>query len=251
MQLLLLANELKLQGLSITDHDTLSAYTPELFAASKDLGVELLVGVELSTEYNGKPVHLLGYGIDLSFSPFFQFVESIRERRVERNRAILKKLKNFGIELNEEELQAETVGRPHIAKVLVDRGIVSSIQEAFQRYLRDGAPCAVTGFRISPAEAIQEVKKAKGKAVLAHPHFYPKGKFLKELLNLPWDGVECYYSLLSKEMEKPWVDLAKKRGWIATGGSDYHGSLKPHLSLGASWVGKETFDALKSCDKKN
>ncbi|MBI3901128.1 MAG: PHP domain-containing protein, partial [Chlamydiia bacterium] len=228
----------------ITDHDTLAAYTPELFEVSKSLGIELLVGVELSTEYQGVPVHLLGYAIELASSSFSCFLKSIREKRVERNRAILKRLKNLNIELDEKMLQGETIGRPHIAKALMDLGVVSSVQEAFQCYLKDGASCAVSGFRTTPAEAIQEIKRAGGKAVLAHPHFYPKGRFLKGLLNFPWDGIECYYSLLHKERELPWVELTKKKGWIVTGGSDYHGSLKPQLSLGASWVGRESFDAL-------
>lgn len=254
LELLRLAKEAGLQGLSITDHDTIDAYTPELFQEAKRLSIELLTGVELSTELGVHSVHLLGYGFPVDSPSFRSFLERMQEGRQERNRKILKKLQGKKMAITEEELLAfaarkrekRSIGRPHIAELLVEKRYVTSTQEAFALYLREGASCYAPGGRISPEEAIQALHEAKGKAVLAHPHFLPKGALLKQLLHLPFDGIECYYGRLSEELELPWVELAKERGFLATGGSDYHGALKPHIPLGASWVNRATFDSLRN-----
>lgn len=251
--LLQIAKKASLSGLSITDHDTVDAYTPELFAEAAKLGIELLPGVEISSQLDDATVHVLGYGFDLHNDLFHQFLREILSARDERNRAILKKLAAKGMLITEEELKTfaprRTVGRPHIAELLVKKGYVSSSRDAFQLYLKESASCYVPGFKQKPQEVIAVIHKAGGKAVLAHPHFFKKQNFVKKLLDMPFDGVECYYSLLAKEMEAPWVKIAGEKNLIATGGSDYHGVLKPQIPLGCSWVGRETFEALLSCAK--
>ncbi|MBM3184597.1 MAG: PHP domain-containing protein [Chlamydiae bacterium] len=235
-----------LKGLSITDHDTIEAYTDSLFQKAKEVDLRLLPGVEMSSEWEGLPVHILGYGFDLNSLNFHAFLKEIQTRRIERNRAILKKLADRNMKIEEEELShigMHIIGRPHIAKLLVQKRYVSSTQQAFDLYLKDGGSCYVLGFKVTPKETILEIQKANGKAVLAHPHFYKKKHFVNELLDLPFDGIECYYGNLPENLEKPWLDLAKKKGWIATGGSDYHGSFK-EIPLGASWVNEDTFNAL-------
>lgn len=251
-ELLTKAKEIGLKGLSITDHDTIEAYTPGLFSQAEDLGIRLLSGIEISSEMNDSVVHILGYGFDLHSESFLLFLYQMQKRRAERNRAIIKKLQDRRIPITEEELvllarkseKKKTIGRPHIAELLVQKGVVSSHQEAFDRYLKEGAMCYVAGFKFTPLDAIQAIHQAHGKAVLAHPHFLKKGRLLRTLLGLPFDGVECYYAHLQKELEAPWIQIAKTKGWIATGGSDYHGSFKPRISLGASWVGLATFEHL-------
>lgn len=253
-QILDKAKEIGLHGLSITDHDTIEAYTPELFSRAEDRGIRLLPGIEISSELNDSVVHILGYGFDLHSDSFRSFLAEMQTRRNERNRALLKKLQERHIQVTEEELfgiarkaeKKKTIGRPHIAELLVQKGVVSTHQEAFDRYLKEGAMCYVPGFKFTPGDAVDAIQKAKGKAVLAHPHFLKKGRFLRALLSLPFDGIECYYAHLPKELEAPWLKLAKERGWIATGGSDYHGSFKPKISLGSSWVNLATFDRLIS-----
>ncbi len=171
------------------------------------------------------------------------------ERRKERNENILRNLraKGFFIQMQEvENLGFHTIGRPHIAQVMVDKGYVETRREAFDLYLRDGASCYAPGIKFTPAEVIEQIHLAKGKAILAHPHFFQRGPFLKALLRLPLDGVEAYYGNLHPFQEKPWLDVAKERRWIATGGSDYHGAVKPGVNLGCSWVGLDTFTALNS-----
>lgn len=250
MQLLHKAIEVGLQGLSITDHDTIDAYTPELFEEAKKINLALLPGVEISSELDCLSVHVLGYGYDLSDRSLRDFLVEMQGKRGERNRAILIKLASYNMPITEEELQnfakLRTIGRPHIAQLMVLKGYVGSIQEAFEKYLKEGALCYTSGIRFHPKDVIEEIHKAKGKAVLAHPHFIKKRNLVKKLLDLPFDGIECHYAKLDKSYEVPWVKVAKDKGWIATGGSDYHGDLKPQIPLGCSWVSKAVFDNLRN-----
>ncbi len=252
LALLQLAHQVGLQGLSITDHDTIEAYTPELFAKASELGIRILPGIELSTELNQQSVHLLAYRIDLSAPILHRHLADMQERRRERNRGIVQKLAQRKIAITEEELYEyalktrakRTVGRPHIAQLLVQKGYVTSTYEAFERYLKEGASCYTSGLKYTPQETVELIHKIGGKAVLAHPHFLRKGAFLRGLLSLPFDGIECHYGNLHKELEKPWLQIAKERGWIATGGSDYHGTVKPNIPLGCSWVSEPIFTLL-------
>lgn len=247
-QVLQYAKNTQLQGLSVTDHDTTAAYTPEFFKLASELNIRILNGVEISTELNGIPVHILGYGFDLENETLQSFLSLMIERRKKRNRLILEKLAQKNIHISEEELNSfasgKSIGRPHIAGLLIQKGHVKSMKEAFDRYLKEGGSCYAAGPKYHPEEAINCIKRANGKAVLAHPHFYKKGSFLRELLKLPFDGYECHYSRLDRAQEKPWIEKAREKGLIATGGSDYHGLIKPYITLGCSWVGEGTFDQL-------
>jgi len=251
--LLRLAKQAGLKGLSITDHDTFDAYTPELFSDAGELDIRLITGIEISSEQDDVSVHILGYNFDLHSEGLKQFLILMQQRRNERNRAILKKLAEKKMPIEEAELlefaaqlrSKRTIGRPHIAQMMIHKGYVKTIREAFDRFLREGGLCYTPGIKYSPREVIDEIHKANGKAVLAHPHFFRKGSFLRKLFDQPFDGIECYYAKLAKELEHPWIKIAKERNWIATGGSDYHGSLKPHISLGCSWVNEHTFELLR------
>lgn len=252
LELLLLAKKAGLSGLSITDHDTIEAYSPEILASAVELGIRLLSGVELSTEFENHTIHILGYGFDLQSQRLLSFLEEMQKRRNERNRAILKKLGCKNIIVTEEELAAlvtsgmkKTIGRPHIASIMVKKGYVKTITEAFTSYLSESATCYVQGFKFTPSDAIQVIHESNGKAILAHPHFIQKGKLLNALLELPFDGIECYYGSLFEHQERPWVKIAKEKNWIATGGSDYHGLFRPRITLGCSWVNEATFKDLE------
>lgn len=254
LKLLHLAKQADLQGLSITDHDTIDAYTPEVIAEAKQLEIALLTGIEISSEMEDSSVHILGYGYDLEDKGLKEFLILMQKKRHERNRVILQKLAQRKMLITEEELKAfathRTIGRPHIAQMMVNKGFVGTVRDAFEKYLREGAVCYASGIKFSPKEVIEQIHKAKGKAVLAHPHFIKKGAFLRKLLDHPFDGIECYYSRLDKALEKPWLKLAKERNLIATGGSDFHGDFKPHIPIGCSWVGEHTFNLLQSREEK-
>ena len=250
-EILFQAKKQNLSGISITDHDTIEAYTPDFFILAKELEIEILTGVEISSQVGNMSIHILGYGFSLT-EDFFSFLEEIQKRRRERNVKILEKLAQKNMLITEEELllfskkgTKTTLGRPHIASLMVKKKYVNSFKQAFFLYLKEGGSCYVAGNKFSPLEIIEKLHKAKGKAVLAHPHFIKNKKVLDELLQTPFDGIEAYYGKLLPYMEKKWVEIGKEKNWIITGGSDFHGDMKPYLTMGSSWVGKDVFDRLR------
>lgn len=245
-QLLHLAKEKELFALAITDHDTLDAYTDELFAEAKEVGVKLYTGVEFSTRQKGYPVHLLGYGVNKT-EEILAFCAEHQKRRLKRNKTILEKLRRLSIIVEEEELgdpADRTIGRPHIAEVLLKKHYVSSIQEAFDRYIGEGKPCFDPGESFTPEKTIDVIHQAGGKAFIAHPHLVRKKTILRELLEMNFDGLECYYGLFHGGQELRWLKIAEEKGWLVSGGSDFHGEIKPHISLGCSWVDEDRVHAI-------
>lgn len=245
-ELLHLAKEKELFALSITDHDTLDAYTDELFAKAKEIGVQLFTGVEFSTRHKKYPVHLLGYGVKKT-EGILSFCKQHQERRLSRNRTILEKLRRLSIIIEEEELgdpSDRTIGRPHIAELLMKKHYVSSIQDAFDRYIGEGKPCFDPGVSFTPEETIEVIHGAGGKAFIAHPHLVKKKVILRELLEMNFDGIECYYGLFHGGQEEKWLRIAEEKGWLVSGGSDFHGEIKPHIQLGCSWIDEERVKAI-------
>lgn len=246
VELLHLAKEKELFALSITDHDTLDAYTDKLFAKAKEIGVKLFTGVEFSTRQKGYPVHLLGYGVKKT-EKILSFCKQHQERRRSRNRTILEKLRRLSIIIEEEELgdpSDRTVGRPHIAERLLKKHYVFSIQGAFDRYIGEGKPCFDPGVSFIPEETIEVIHEAGGEAFIAHPHLVKKKAILRELLEMNFDGIECYYGLFHGGQEKKWLRIAEEKGWLVSGGSDFHGEIKPRIQLGCSWVEEERVQAI-------
>jgi len=242
-ELVMLAVQKGLKGLSITDHDTIAAYSSAVQIAAREK-IELLPGVEFSSVQGSESVHILAYGFSLKSQVILEFCERHQERRKERNRRILAKLAKLGMVIEEQELKtfaSETIGRPHIASLMVKKGFVKDLREAFQSYLKEGGRGYDPGEPFSSEETVALIHKGGGKAILAHPHLIKRKKTVKALLTLPFDGLEGYYAHLSKDQEKKWVEIAKEKGWLITGGSDYHGAIRPHVSLGSSWVCYETF----------
>ncbi|MFC2049444.1 PHP domain-containing protein [Chlamydiota bacterium] len=243
-QLIELAIANGLLGLSITDHDTIAAYG-EAFEVARSKQFRLLNGVEFSASYRGEPVHILGYAYHMQSEAIKGLCMRHTQRREKRNLKILEKLKGLGITIEPAELHHQgTWGRPHIAHALLTRGLVKSIQEAFEVYLAEGKVAYDPGEPISVEETLEIIHQGKGKAVLAHPHLLKRSTTIRAMLSLPFDGLECYYARFGPAQEKKWIDLAQQRKWLITGGSDYHGSIKPHNALGTSWVPRETFDLL-------
>ncbi len=245
-QLIVLAKTLELQGLSITDHDTIAAYERALPVAQA-AQLLLLPGVEFSAVHRNEPVHVLGYAFHLGHPAIHQFCERHQRRRLERNARMLSNLRKLGFHVSEEELYQEqtgTIGRPHIALLLVKKEIVSSVKEAFHRYLGEGKPAYDPGEGIRVEETIACIHAAQGKAVLAHPHLLQRSSTIRDMLAMPFDGIEGYYAKMTAEQERRWIEIGIKKGWLVTGGSDYHGVVKPQIPLGCSWTGNETFQML-------
>lgn len=237
--------EIGLQGLSITDHDTVEAYTPDLFAYAKSKHLFLCPGVEFSCQLHAVNVHILGYDFDVNDPAILALCQRHQLRRKDRNRRILRKLRTKGILIEEEELEsfreAGVIGRPHIASLMIKKGFVSTIKQAFNQFLGDGRSCFDPGESFSVDETIKILRGAKGKAFIAHPHLVKRGRALKELLKKNFDGIECYYGIFSRKDTQKWLDLAKEKQWLVSGGSDFHGDSKPYNRLGSSFVDQETF----------
>ena len=161
-----------------------------------------------------------------------------------RNKAILEKLSRLSMPILEEELMKmgeKTVGRPHIAQLMIKKGYVGSIKDAFNRFIGDGKLCYDPGVGITVEETISIIHQGRGKAFIAHPHLLEHANRIKELLKLPFDGLECHYAKFPPEQEKRWLQASKERGWLISGGSDFHGSVKDYIHLGCSWVDEENF----------
>lgn len=252
-QLIQMAKETGLSALSITDHDSSEAY-PAAISMAKDAGIILLPGIELSAHQSDKSVHILGYGYDLQSNEIKNLCEWHRQRRKDRNDAMLEQLSKHGMPIQYEELESaipvelssmrRTIGRPHIAFAMVRKGYVESTQEAFNKYLADSKPCFVRGATYGVDETIDAIHAAKGVAIIAHPHLIRDSNLLQNLFNKNFDGIECYYGKLPAVDHQRWLKVAKKKNWLITGGSDFHGEAKPNITLGCSWIDEELFQAL-------
>lgn len=228
--------------LALTDHDTLSGI-PSFINEAKKYGKRLtaIPGVEISTDYHGVCIHILGYNIDPEYPPLVSRLGKIRDSRDNRNALIIQKLKEQGCEISLEDLSPEhpgdTVARPHIARELLKKGYVSSVQEAFDRYLAEGRCCFVDLVMPSPEEAIRLIRESGGAAVLAHLMYYKKldtaekESLVALLKDHGLNGIETYYNSYSP-VEQAYVEgLSIQYGLVKTGGTDFHGAAKPQISL--------------------
>lgn len=252
IEIVKLASEIGLKGLSITDHDSIDAYVTALPAA-KEMGIEMISGVEFSAIHKGISVHILGYSFDLSDPHIHALCQRHQQRRAKRNRAILALLAQHNMPITEDELLDcadnelhHTIGRPHIAQAMVRHGYVETVYDAFAKFIKEGKPCYSLGDVISVEETIDTIHQAKGLAIIAHPHLINNESILHRLLEMNFDGLEGYYGRILLSSEKRWIKIAKKKNWLITGGSDFHGAVKPTIPLGCSWVNEETFRQLKS-----
>lgn len=230
------AAEKGLKAIGITDHDTLSGWK-EADLAGKHFGIDIVRGVELNTDWGGVEVHILGYEMNSQVTLIEDKLSELREARFRRVYSIVEKLQDLGVPIQKAEVEkvtkGESVGRPHIAQVLVNKGVVGSIREAFDHYIGAGAPAYVPRYKITPEEAIVLVRKAGGVAVLAHPGIYSLDKGIAQWVNAGLQGIEVCHSEHTKEDEKKYRELAKEYGLLMTGGSDFHGEeRKPGVHLG-------------------
>ena len=246
-ELVRLAKERGLRAIALTDHDTVAGVT-EAVRAGKELGVEVIPGVEISAQHPPGTMHILGYCISPSQPELLEALKKLQKVRAARNPKIIERLQALGLEITTAEvlkLSSGQVGRPHIAKALVNRGYVSSIDEAFSRYLQKGAVAYVEKFRFSPREAIALIRGAGGLAILAHPFTLGITKpreltlLVKELREMGLAGLEVFYPDHSKEMVVLYQDISKKLGLVCTGGSDFHGNLRDHSYLGNGILGQD------------
>lgn len=215
-----------LAALSITDHDTIAAY-PTATLAAEQTGIELIPGVELSANVDGKDVHLLGYGFDLADAGLRAHLARYREERVGRAREIVDRMAGLGRPIAWERVQAlaghGAIGRPHIARAIVEAGHAETVQGAFVRYIGDDAPAFVPKGDATPEELIGLLHAAGGVCVLAHPATFVRLDFVERLVAAGLDGIETVHPAHDLDLRAYWQRIAQRFGLIETGGSDYHG----------------------------
>jgi len=244
------AREAGLDTIAITDHDTVSGIERAI-AAGKSSGVNIIPGVELTTETVDFEVHMLGYFIDYKSEKLKATLDKIRDSRVSRIYEMADKLKKLGVNIDPErvlELSAGgSPGRPHVARAMVEAGAVGSIREAFDKYIDSEGPAYVPHFKLTPEEAIKLILGASGVPVYAHPAISKSDKMIPALVSYGLKAIEVYYGGHSQEDTKRYFNLAKKLGLLMTGGSDYHGTQSAReIRLGDVMIPDELVNKLSS-----
>ncbi len=246
-----LAREKGLSAFALTDHDTILGLTParsylaRLSEEEPDAALpELIPGIELSTEYQGRDIHIVGLFINEKDEKFLTYLKEFVASRDARNRKMCALMEERGIDITYEKLIEEFPGRvitrAHYAKYLLGHGYVQSMNEAFDRYIGDRAPCFVPRSKVTPAQAVELILSAGGLPILAHPTLYRMSderleKLIRELTDYGLVGIEGLYCTYTRGEERQMHSLARQFGLLISGGSDFHGTNKPGLDLGCGY----------------
>lgn len=228
------AAALGLAAMAITDHDTLSGLAEAREAAATH-GIEFLPGTEVSAEYNGKELHILGLGVDPDSEELLVGLDLLRQRRSERADEMIERLNKLGVPAQRESIEASTadglIGRVHIAQEIVRLGHATHIQDAFDKYIKQGRSAFIVKKAIPASEAIDLIHLAGGLAFIAHPGIGKQEQRLDKLLTLPFDGIEVYHSRHNADRVRKFGRVVRDRDLLATGGSDCHGNVKGDAPL--------------------
>jgi predicted metal-dependent phosphoesterase TrpH len=230
-----------LQAIAITDHDTIEGLEEGLLEGEK-IDFEVIPGIEISAEHSLGSMHLLGFFLDIHHPTLNERLGYLQKARAERNPKIVERLNRLGIGLTYEDVLKASgggqVGRPHFAQVLLEKNYVGSFQEAFERFLKKGAPAYVDKFRFTAKETIHFINEARGVAVLAHPNTLNMNGYseletlILRLIEEGLKGIEVYYPEHSPLEVARYKTLAERYGLLMTGGTDYHGIEKNGLDIG-------------------
>lgn len=233
-----------LQAIAITDHDT-TAGNKEALAAGHQLNLEVVPGVEISADAPFGTLHIVGLYISPENQSMEAVLKELREYREQRNLKMIERLKELGIFITWEELMMEAGGdliaRPHFASLLVKKGAVASYKQAFDRYLKAGGQAYLDKKRLPVEEAIQMIKDSGGIPILAHPYTIrqkDEANFeqnVRRLVELGMQGIEVYYTEHSRGDEALYSDLARRFNLLISGGTDFHGAVKPDIRLGKGY----------------
>ncbi len=218
----------RLAAVGITDHDTVNGIGPALEASIK-YKVEIVPGIELSTLFEEEEIHILGYYIDFNAQWFREILEKIQNSRYERAEKIVAKLNSLGVNITHEQVKTiaddGAIGRPHIARAMIEKGYISNIKDAFREYIGKGCPAYVERYKLSTCEAIDIIKKLGGVSVLAHPGLIKNKSNIYKIIKLGVGGLEVYHSKHDEETIRNALSIASSHNLIITGGSDCHGMM--------------------------
>ncbi|MBP8613337.1 MAG: PHP domain-containing protein [Firmicutes bacterium] len=263
LEVLSVALEANLKAISICDHDTIAGFSElsRLYPSLADgtllaSGIEVIPGIEINSEWETREIHLIGYFCETKSQEFASLLASLRETRLQRVKLILDKLRDQEIIVDISQVldraKGESVGRPHIAEVMVEEGYVGSIGEAFNTYIGLGKPAYVGRFRLTPAECVKAIRRANGVAVWAHPGMANADHLLKELIESGLQGLEVYHPEHDRNAMIKYTSLALEHGLAITGGSDFHSYNRPYGALiGSYGVTYESVQRIRDLAQEN
>jgi len=227
-ELLLKVKENNINIVSITDHDSVNAIE-ESIAIGKDLGIQVIPGVEISTDVENQEVHLLGYFLDINSTDLQKYLSFFRDERFQRAKRMVRNLNNLGFEISMDDVlevaKGSAIGRPHVALVMLEKGYVEDFYEAFHKYLRDGGPAYERKIHVSPKSALKLINNAGGLSFIAHPSNM-KESILMTLINAGVDGIEVTHPSHSNYQKKFYRGIVNQYCLLESGGSDFHGGKK-------------------------
>lgn len=237
-----------LTTIALTDHDTMEG-CERTAAACRKHGIGFVPGSELTAEFDGREIHVLGYHLDAGHDGLTKALERFREVRRNRIVEMVERIQGCGVALSLDQVRefakCDSPGRPHVARALVHLGVCSSYKEAFDRFLKLGKPAWIPKCRVEAAEIIGLIQAAGGVAVLAHPGIYNLDDRLEEIRDLGLDGIECYHSQHSFGDIKRYLEFAEATGLLVTGGSDCHGMSRREPLIGSIRIKDENIAVLR------
>ncbi len=228
-----------LAAIALSDHDTVDGVR-EAVEAGERLGVEVIPAIEFSVQSKTE-THILGYFIDIENPELLKTLKEVVDLRIERNHVTCQRLNELGFEMTLEEVRAlapnNFVGRAHFARVMMDKGYISSVKEGFDKYMSVGKYAYCEKQRLTARDAIELIEKCGGLSFLAHPHLtkLPDDElkdFLRELKGYGLCGLEGYYTDYTPGMQEKYQSMADELGLMISGGTDFHAKMKPHISIG-------------------
>ena len=243
------ASQIGLDCIAICDHDVVAGIKSAVEVSEK-YRVEVVPGIEMTAEKQGREVHILGFFVDWQDQAFIERLQQLCQQRKQRIYEMVDRLKKFGIRLNSIDVfrasGAGSVGRLHLATVMQKKGHVRTIREAFTKYIGDGKPCYVAKIGLTPEEAIKEIIRAKGIPVLAHPGIMADDEAILEYLEYGLKGIEVYHTDHTRANVRHYETLAEKHNLLVTGGSDCHGLGKGRVLMGSIIVSYRLVEKLKN-----
>jgi predicted metal-dependent phosphoesterase TrpH len=252
-ELVLKAKENGITTLSITDHDSVNALN-EAMEVGKDIGVNVIPGVELSTDIEDREVHLLGLFLDIDNDELKKYLSFFRDERLYRAKRIIKKLNMLGHSITIDDVldhaQNSAIGRPHIAFAMINRGIVSNYYEAFGKYIGDDCPAYEKKIHVSPKSALKIISDACGLSFVAHPNYISES-ILTTLIKAGIDGIEVIHPSHNDYQIRFYRGIVNQYCLLESGGSDFHGSKGDESNLGKYYITQSKLDAMLKMLQKN
>ncbi|MBE6038799.1 MAG: PHP domain-containing protein [Anaerofustis stercorihominis] len=241
------ASKRSLKVISITDHDTVDGYSDSIFDLASSLGVELVTGIEFSCFMDSRSVHILGYFIDIKNETLSTAISKLKNERVLRMEKMVKRLNDMGMSVDFDEIMAtadSSVGRPHLARHLMNRGYCKDFTEAFEKYIGEGCPAYVKRESIPVEDIISLIHEIGGISVIAHPKLIEDDSKVRQIIDYGIKGIEVVCPSHNRSDEYRYAKIADEHSLLKTGGSDFHGSSYSE-SIGSSGMSYDKFAEMK------